>query len=317
MDRPAVALALSFVLTGFAADAGILSQKAENAAAHQEAFVAGSDGWRFLPSELRFADKLAAPDLGSIVEPAVNAIADFSDQLKHAGTALIVMPVPPKALVHSAALGVDTAEEQRMRAGWQKIMDDLGARGVHVLDLLPRYSAAKEPMFCLRDTHWSGPGMETAVGLLLPALQAAGISAHASSAGTTAWQESSIQGDLGGDRETVKLRFPLQATAQGGASPVLLLGDSHVLVFHQGGELHATGAGLPEQMASVLGGMPEILGVRGSGATSSRVQLARAIKTKPGYLGTKQVVVWVFAGREFTEADMWKKVPLSFAKKTP
>jgi len=310
MDRPAVALALLFFISGFAADAGVLSDKAKGAAARKEAFVEGSEGWRFLPSELLFADKLEAPDLATIVQPAVDSIADFSGQLKQAGVALIVMPVPPKVLLHGAALGIDEAEKQRMRSGWQKIMEDLASHGVQVLDLVPEYSKAKELMFCLRDTHWSGPGMESAVGKLVPALQAAGVSVRAPSADANPWQEFSIQGDLGGDVEKVKLRFSKDPGSQNDNSPVLLLGDSHVLVFHQGGELHTTGAGLPEQLASILGGIPEVVGVRGSGATSSRLRLAHTIKSKPGYLGTKKVVVWVFAGREFTEADTWKKFPL-------
>ena len=314
MDRPAVALVLFFLLTGFAAHAGVLSDKAQAATERKEAFVEGSGGWRFLPSDLLFADKLAAPDLGTIVQPAVDAIADFSEQLKLTGVALIVVPVPPKVLLHGGSLGIDPAEEQRMRGGWQKIMEDLSARGVQALDLLPDYGTAKEPMFCLRDTHWSGPGIEAAVTRLVPMLQAAGVNARAQSGDTTPWQEFTIQGDLGGDPETVKLRFPKNTLPQNGKSQVLLLGDSHVLVFHQGGELHTTGAGLPEQMADVLGGVPEVVGVRGSGATSSRVQLARTIKSKPDSVGAKKVVVWVFAGREFTEADMWRKVPLSFGK---
>jgi len=314
MDRPAVVLTLFFFLTGFAADAGVLTDKAEAAAARKESFVEGSGGWRFLPSELLFADKLAAPDLGTIVQPAVDAIADFSEQLKQTGVALIVVPVPPKVLLHGRSLGIDPAEEQRMRGGWQKIMEDLAARGVQALDLLPDYGAAKKPMFCLRDTHWSGPGIEAAVARLVPMLQAAGVNARSPSGTAIPWQEFSIKGDLGGDPETVNLRFPKNTLPQNGKSPVLLLGDSHVLVFHQGGELHTTGAGLPEQMADVLGGVPEVVGVRGSGATSSRVQLARTIKSKPDYLGSKKVVVWVFAGREFTEADMWRKIPLSFGK---
>ena len=36
-------------------------------------------------------------------------------------------------------------------------------------------------------------------------------------------------------------------------SPVLLLGDSHVLVFQAGGNLHARGAGLADQLALELG----------------------------------------------------------------
>lgn len=314
MDRPSVALFLLLLLTSFAADAGVLSEKAETAAARKEAFVAGSEGWRFLPSELLFADKLETPDLEPIIQPAVDAITDFSGQLKQAGVALVVVPVPPKVLVHGSALGIDESEQLRMRGGWQKIMETLASRGVQVLDLLQAYRESNELMFCLRDTHWSGPGMKAAVERLLPVLKAAGVSTIAQINEPDSWQDFSIKGDLGGDAEKVKLLFPKDAGMKDVTSPVLLLGDSHVLVFHQGGELHTTGAGLPEQMASILGGMPEVVGVRGSGATSSRVQLARTIKSKPGYLENKKIVVWVFAGREFTEADTWKKCPVFLQK---
>jgi alginate O-acetyltransferase complex protein AlgJ len=310
MDRPALVLAFAFLLAGHAAQAGMLSEKADAAKTRCQPFVEGSDGWRFLPSELRFADKLAGPDIGTTVQPAVDAIADFSDQLKRAGITLVIMPVPPKVLSKAETLGIDAKLRQQMTEGWNKVMGDVSSRGVQLVDLLPYFSAASEPMFCLRDTHWSGAGIDTAARLLLPALHAAGVGVTSPPATATPWQELSIQGDLGGERETVKLRFPKNVAPQSGKSPVLLLGDSHVLVFHQGGELHTTGAGLPEQMASVLGETPEILGVRGSGATSSRLQMARAMRSNPDYLGTKKVVVWIFAGREFTEADMWKKVPL-------
>jgi alginate O-acetyltransferase complex protein AlgJ len=83
-----------------------------------------------------------------------------------------------------------------------------------------------------------------------------------------------------------------------------------VLVFHSGGDLHATGAGLPDRLGAALGSSPDVLGVRGSGATSSRIALARRARADDAYLDAKKAVVWCFAGREFTEADGWKKVPL-------
>jgi alginate O-acetyltransferase complex protein AlgJ len=90
----------------------------------------------------------------------------------------------------------------------------------------------------------------------------------------------------------------------------VLLGDSHVLVFHSGGDLHTAGAGLPDRLGAALGSSPDVLGVRGSGATSSRIALARRARADDAYLDAKQAVVWCFAGREFTESDGWKKVPL-------
>jgi hypothetical protein len=126
------------------------------------------------------------------------------------------------------------------------------------------------------------------------------------------WTKQRIQGDLGGDPEEVELRL-LRGTSRSavaGQGPLLVLGDSHALVFHEGGDMHATGAGLPDQIASATGTMPDVLGVRGSGATSSRLQLARRARGDDGYLPAKKMIVWCFAGREFTEADSWKKVPI-------
>jgi SGNH hydrolase-like domain, acetyltransferase AlgX len=310
MDRSALAAAFLLVLPVVALRAGALSEKADAASARAEYFVAGSDGSRFLPADLRFADKLATPELGAALPPALAAIADFSEQLKKAGISLAVLPVPPKALVQGDALGISAEEGQKMRAGWNNIISGLASRGVQAIDLLPDYTSAKEPAFCLRDTHWSGLGIDLAVARIVPAMQAVGIAADSTAGNSPAWKDVTIQGDLGGEPEKVKLRVHQGVAPKGPPTSVLLLGDSHVLVFHQGGEMHTTGAGLAEQLSFVLGSAPEVLGVRGSGATSSRLQLHRRIRSSPDYLSGKKLVVWVFAGREFTEADMWKKVPV-------
>jgi hypothetical protein len=291
--------------------AASLEQKADEAAARKEMFVAGDDGWRFLPAELRFASKLASPDLASLTAPAIGTIADFAAQMRKADIQLVVLPVPPKVLLAGAALGVSAEELEKMRAGWESIMGELADHDVTVVDLLPDYAAAKHEPFCRRDTHWSGRGIATAVERLLPLLRSAGVTANKSS-GRSAWTRQRIQGDLGGDPEEVELRV-LRGTSRSavaGQGPLLVLGDSHALVFHEGGDMHATGAGLPDQIASATGTMPDVLGVRGSGATSSRLQLARRARANPSYLSSKKAVIWCFAGREFTEAEAWKKLPI-------
>jgi len=302
----ALILALSAAMT-VGVRAGALADKAAAAATRQESFVEGADGWRFLPADLRFVDKLTSPDLASIVSPAVGAVADFADQLRSAGISLAVLPVPPKALVLASSLGAGAVDREAMGAGWEKIMTELRSRGVPVIDLLPEYTAAEQNVFCRGDTHWSGHGIDRAVSRILEAGRNAGLAVQ--DVAETPLKEIEITGDLRGAPEKVELRFP--PLPLGAPEPqLLLLGDSHVLVFHQGGDLHGTGAGLPEQLAAPLGFVPEVLGVRGSGATSSRVQLARRLKSKQDYLAQTKLVVWVFAGREFTEADMWKNVPV-------
>ena len=312
MDLARFTLVFLIALVLPACGAEILENKAGEAEARKETFVVGEDGWRFLPAELKFAAKLASPDLANLAKPAVDAITDFAKQMKAANVKLIVLPVPPKVLLASSAAGVSPEEQQKMRAGWESIMSALTDREVTVVDLLADYTAATYEPFCRRDTHWSGRGIELAVDRLRPLLEDAGISAQEAPGVGDAWTKQTINGDLGGDPEEIELRvqrLPAEPEAMK-KNPVLLLGDSHVLVFHQGGDLHTTGAGLPDQVAAALGSMPDVLGVRGSGATSSRVQLARRARADENYLPSKKVIVWCFAGREFTEADSWKKVPI-------
>jgi hypothetical protein len=97
----------------------------------------------------------------------------------------------------------------------------------------------------------------------------------------------------------------------GKESPVLLLGDSHTLVFHIGEELHATGAGLADQLAGELGMGIDVVGVRGSGATPARISLYREGRSNPGYLQKKKLILWCFTAREFTEGSGWRKLPVA------
>jgi alginate O-acetyltransferase complex protein AlgJ len=90
-------------------------------------------------------------------------------------------------------------------------------------------------------------------------------------------------------------------------SPVLLLGDSHGLVFHGGGDMHARGAGLADHLAKELGFPVDLVAVRGSGATPARISLMR----RRDNLAGKRVVIWCLSAREFTESVQgWRPLPV-------
>ena len=298
--RPLIIALLLFL----AADTGCAGESAAPLS------LEGSDGWRFLPAEKTFTGKLAGPDLAAQVAPAVGVIADFAAQLQAEDIALLVVPVPPKILAAPEEAGVSAEDAAKMRAGWEEILAALRARGVAVLDLAGDFAAAPADFFCRRDTHWSGRGIERAAeGIAAWLTESTGLTAGTAPAGS--WKKQDIKGDLGGEPEAVDLWFAAGPFAPDQrAHPLVLLGDSHVLVFHSGVDLHATGAGLPDRLGAALGSSPDVLGVRGSGATSARIALARRARSDDTYLDAKQAVVWCFAGREFTEADGWKKVPL-------
>jgi alginate O-acetyltransferase complex protein AlgJ len=139
---------------------------------------------------------------------------------------------------------------------------------------------------------------------------------------STEWQQIEITGDLAQllpsnsakpGSEKIQVRNVSEKSGSGkiqsdSNSPLLLLGDSYTLVFH---DFYAERAGLLDQLTNELGVAPDLIGTRGSGATTVRVSLYRRTLKDPNYLSKKRVVVWCFSAREFSEADLWSKVPVS------
>jgi hypothetical protein len=139
------------------------------------------------------------------------------------------------------------------------------------------------------------------------------------------WKEAEREGDLAslvgrdGHKSTPE-KIAVQSVSEKGtnaavqddaSSPILLLGDSHTLIYHDRDFLPVR-AGLVDQLALQLGFAPDLIGTSGSGATPVRINLYRRSVKDAGYLAKKKVVVWCFAAREFTEAtEGWAKVPVA------
>jgi alginate O-acetyltransferase complex protein AlgJ len=308
-----------------------LAAKAES---QQRAAIIGQEGWLFLTAELRHlgvgrfwgqdakaASRAANPEAAD----PLPAILDFSAQLKRAGIELILMPVPPKAAIYPDKLpGQAAPQAARTRtnnasAAFYRICAE---QGLKVLDLAPAFQSARttdaSPLYCRTDSHWSGRGCAVAAELL-----AKEIGARAWRGGLpkrpfkSEWRETEIQGDLAelvdpkAAPEKVRLRFVTDADSGAPAewreSPIVLLGDSHTLVFHAGEDMHGTGAGLADQLALELGFSVDVVGVRGSGATPARINLLRRKDNMAG----KKLVIWCFSEREFTQASGgWRLVPI-------
>jgi hypothetical protein len=316
--------------------AGFRAVCAEQAAAAEQAgtpAVEGRDGWLYLPAELRHigvgrfwgadAAKVSRATNPTKADP-LPAILDFHQQLAKAGIELIFVPVPPKAIVHPEGLGGGVpARADEFHA---EFYGQLRQAGVNVLDLTDDFrtlGAAGSQPYCRQDTHWSGQACVAAAQKI-----AAEIAARPwrqdlpKKAFTSETAELQITGDLWLllnkpelPKETLPLRFVRDENgappADDRSSPIVLLGDSHNLVFHAGGDMQATGAGLADQLALELGTTIDVLGVRGSGATPSRINFYRRIQADPGYLAGKKLVIWCLSAREFTEASGWSLVPLT------
>lgn len=306
------------------------------AKAAESPVVRGADGWLFLPAELShvaagkfWGAEAAAASKATNPEQAdpLPAILDFKAQLDAAGVELILVPVPAKAHVYPEALGGSSSGE-RLDVVHQEFYALLRERGVTVVDLSPALLAAKdgagEPVYCKTDTHWSGAGISVAADAITALLRDRPWVADAARTPTaTVDRKLEITGDLermagGAAKESVALRFVGTESSGGNApvqpdraSPLILLGDSHTLVFNAGADMHAVGAGLADQLLHKLGFPVDLIGVRGSGATPARINLMRRVRGDAGYLAGKKAVVWCFTVREFTESSGWRLVPLS------
>ena len=299
---------------------------AQQAAEGDAMTIPGAEGWLFLRSELRHigvgpfwgeaaatVSKASSPDKAD----PLPAIVDFNAQLKALGIELILAPVPCKALVYPEKLG--GLAEGRLDTVHQEFYKELAAKGVTVLDLAEAFATekAKGPaLYCKTDTHWSPYACELAAKLVKERLGSPAWLQAKPGAFTTTTETRTIVGDLTDGKGSEELPVRVVTGADGAAlvdkaSPVILLGDSHTLVFHAGQELHGTGAGLADQLVAELGIAVDVIGVRGSGATPARVNLLRRARADEAYLAGKKVVIWCFAAREFTESSGWSLVPFS------
>ena len=279
-------------------------------------------------SNKKYADPLAA-------------IVDFHRQLKTAGIRLLVVPVPAKVavypdrfpglppLVPPGSTNPTALATRRLDTDVQAFHRLLSKQGVEVVDLLPSFDQARQmhktPLYCRTDTHWSGRGLAVAAATVLDRLKNPSWLRRIPRLNTISKSEAvSIIGDLARmadpldpQREWIDLEFPGSTNRDDPKgrpipqpidrkSPVLIIGDSHTLVFHDPA-LHARGAGFPDHIAAGLGFPVDLVGVRGSGATATRITLLR----RRDNLAGKKLVIWCFSAREYTESlSGWRIVPV-------
>ena len=305
--------------------------------------VQGKEGWLFFGPELRFlsagpfwgktAAKVSKATRPDIADP-LPAIVDFHGQLKELGVELLMVPVPPKSVIYADFLAdaLTVSREQpplRIDSDTQAFYGLLRKEGIEVLDLTTYFLTNRfhrdGVLFCQQDTHWSGNGSVLAARRVYEEIQGRPwLKAVRRSTYQSVWKSLTIEGDLWkalGDKSLSREMLQVRQVGAGSAtalksipsdpkSPVVLVGDSHALVFHSGEDMHARDAGLPDQLALELGFPIDLVGVRGSGATPSRVNLLRRAQRDPDYWKTKKIVIWCFSVREFTQSDGWRKVPL-------
>ncbi len=270
-------------------------------------------GWLFLRDDVTHAGKgefwKAAPS------PALPIITKFRETLAAAGVTLILAPVPSKAAVYPDKL-FPGATPGAM-ASSTPFLEELKSTGATIIDLetLFRAERDRENVFCASDSHWSPFG----AALAAKAIAATPALAALAKPGTYVTGEAmdiTITGDLvasPGLEATPKETLILTKTGTGtsaatepvpaaAAGPVILMGDSHTMVFTDGASLgmHCQGAGLRDHLQAALGFPLVQLSNQNSGGTGARRLFNQRLLANPAYLKDVKAVVWVFSIREFT-----------------
>ena len=334
---PQIIILVIFLLmsnSNYAEDAatfqGVCSQRGQVALAAQT----GKEGWLFLTGDFHFlgcdefwGEKAARVSKASKPEWAdpLPVIVNFQEQLSKAGVELWLVPVPPKPAIYADKVLEHLSETPpRFDTSLQNFYTELKKNGVKVIDLSDEFLASRktpttlQPLYCMTDSHWSPWACELVAQRIKKEL---GEHDWLPKAGSSIFSVKSIPLEVIGDllaivpeapvkKETLAARLITEKETVDSNSPILLMGDSHCLVFHAGEDLHGTQGGLVDQLAFELNMPIDLLGVRGSGATATRVNLLQRIKDDAKYLGGKKVIIWCFAAREFTESQGWRKVPI-------
>lgn len=304
---------------GFAEIAGKRSAAAEG----KRAVVGDDKGWLFLRKELdhiaegAFWEKPIEKNQDSAKE-----ITEYAKALKEMGVELLLVPVPAKASIYPEKLvkGTKAADVVALAPFYKK----LEAGGVKVLDLEPEFRkmAATTPLYCATDTHWSPAACGVVADLILKTISKRpdGSAVELAIGGET---KLAITGDLADEPHTKgvgKETLMIQPAGKDGgktplapdpASPVLLIGDSHTLVFSEGASsgMHCKGAGLLDHLQAKLGYGVTLVASKASGGDGARLTLARSAAKDPSVWAGKKVVVWCFSVREFTQARRWRTIP--------
>lgn len=292
--------------------------------------VQGADPeWFFLVRELKqmalgkFWEKNWAEIAQNQTDP-LPSMVEFQSLLKAKGVDLIIVPVPAKASIYPDRLDASFAPGDP----WPltPYLEKMKAAGLSVIDLEPvmrQYREAQpgERLWCAQDAHYSPLACEIVAGLVKKEIEKGEW--YGAQAKEELKRSDPAPLEIVGDqikgsewegkvaKETLTVRYAGRAdgervspVAPDPASPVLLMGDSHTLVFQEGasGGMHAKGAGLFDQLSYECGFPIDLVGVRGSGLVQARRNLFMAATQTPDYWEKKKVVVWVFSVREFTQS---------------
>jgi hypothetical protein len=293
--------------------------------------VTGRDGWLFSAAELRQLSRISS------TSAATGAIADYAQQLRSRNIDLIVVPVPPKAVIYpdkvsrAAKVPMRSRRPARLDSLLKAAMDELKARKVGVVDLTPAFIAHREDkeglVFPRTSNTWGPYGVKIAVKEIADAVRKSNAGGRGSVTGISAEPVTlTFAGGLGIGAsgpikpetiQTVKIGRitgdkvrSLAFNTSGGS--LLLMGDSNILAWREANNPPGSrGAfcSLAEQLAAELQIVPDVLSNTGDGRNTPRLRILRERTSGRGMLGSTRTVVWVVSALDLTSPN-WQRVPL-------
>jgi alginate O-acetyltransferase complex protein AlgJ len=248
----------------------------------------------------------------------IPSILEFQNRLAQKNVQLLIVPIPAKATIYPEKFSTRFAPGQAQ--GLTQFIIQLQAQGLQVLDLEPLFLEKRQidpdfKFYCAQDAHFSPMGCLLVADLIADRLHKDFQIPHQENPALKRTREQQIQitGDLVAfsewekttTRETLPIQYvspaaPIDSQLQ---SPILLLGDSHTLVYSDQESFHCESAGLFDHLSAALGQPIDLEGSASGGLMTSRINLYRKAAANPGYWARKKVVVWVFTAREFTQCS--------------
>lgn len=299
-------------------------------AGNQRVF-SGKNGWLYYRSDLDAVTgkgpyykepvTVARERFDKSWESPIPVIKEFAAELAGREIRLILVPVPTKPMICREGLGLPPAGSAHPE--FSRVVEDLTAAGIEVVDLFPLLTASrKEEPFLKQDTHWT-PATGEAVAREVATRIASQGSGGSILLTRVEEVERESQGDLVGmldfgnqqklfSNERVLLKRVLRKETgepllSDSRSELVVLGDSFVNIFEDpalgfGGEKESSiSAGFSSHLAAALGQSVHTIAINGGGATGVREVFA---SLPDNQVRAKKTVVWVLSSRDLLLAEI-------------
>ncbi len=282
------------------------------------------------PAQIRGRER-AAEDAGDArmhADPRP-AIFAFHNALAQRHIALIVVPVPDKAMLQPIELHGRGDRTRPLgvvhNLDFERFAVELNAHGVALFDPAPAQLAPGEaPRFLVQDSHWTPTWMEAVAKDLAAFVNRTVALPHIEPRPSFSRVTKQVErvGDIvdmlklpEGQTVFSPLRTTIHVVNDATGSEwepdpkgdVLLLGDSLTNIFTMEFMGWGIAAGFAPQLAYALDRGLDVIAQNDSGAFATRQALALALQADPQRLEGKRVVIWEFASRELAVGD-WKPV---------